>query len=199
MKDSFSWATLKGVIKVEILDIVDEYGEPTGKTACRNIIHEQGLPHRTSHVWIIRKHNNKTQIIIQKRSSIKDCYPNCYDISSAGHIPAGSDYKESALRELREELGVIADPSELIFIGYEKGSFSLEFYGKMFKDNQISKVFLLKKDVPLYEFTLQQEEVSKVKWIDIDECIDSVKEERFPNCISLNELYMIKNWCDNNL
>lgn len=41
----------------------------------------------------------------------------CYDISSAGHIPDGVDFIPSAIRELNEELGVSASPHELIFCG----------------------------------------------------------------------------------
>ena len=94
--------------KMEYLDILDEHGEPTGKIIERTTAHEKGILHRTSHVWICRKHNSNIQILLQKRSRNKDSNPGCYDISSAGHIPAGSDFIDSALRELQEELGINA-------------------------------------------------------------------------------------------
>ena len=56
-------------------------------------------------------------MLLQKRSREKDAFPGCYDISSAGHIPAGDGFVESALRELEEELGIRAEPSELVRIG----------------------------------------------------------------------------------
>ena len=74
---------------MEILDICDELGNPTGKTVERKIAHQQGILHRTAHVWILRKKENKIQILLQKRSEQKDSFPGCYDISSAGHILAG--------------------------------------------------------------------------------------------------------------
>ena len=40
---------------MELLDIVDENGIPTGKTIERKIAHSEGIRHRTAHVWIIRK------------------------------------------------------------------------------------------------------------------------------------------------
>lgn len=40
---------------MEILDIVDEHGIPTGKTVERTFAHEQGILHRTAHVWIVRE------------------------------------------------------------------------------------------------------------------------------------------------
>ena len=71
----------------ELLDIVDELGNPTGKVVEREIAHQKGIRHRTSHVWLVRKRNNKVQVLLQKRSHNKDSFPDCYDISSAGHIP----------------------------------------------------------------------------------------------------------------
>ena len=77
---------------MEILDIVDKNGIPTGKTVDRETAHAQGIPHRTSHVWIVRRKGKKLQVLLQKRSEQKDSYPGCYDISSAGHIPAGVNF-----------------------------------------------------------------------------------------------------------
>ena len=48
---------------MEILDICDELGNPTGKTVEREIAHQQGILHRTAHVWILRKKENKIQIL----------------------------------------------------------------------------------------------------------------------------------------
>ena len=91
---------------MELLDIVDEKGNPTGETVPREVAHREGIRHRTAHVWIFRRRGGVVQILLQKRSDNKDSDPGCYDISSAGHIPAGRDYIPSAVRELKEELGV---------------------------------------------------------------------------------------------
>ena len=92
----------------EIFDVVDENGEPTGEKVTRSKAHEEGIRHRTSHVWIFRMNNGKIEVLLQKRCADKDSFPGCYDISSAGHIPSGSGYVASALRELKEELGIEA-------------------------------------------------------------------------------------------
>ena len=97
----------------EMLDIVDENGVPTGQSVPRTTAHAEGLRHRTSHVWIVRRKNGRVQVLLQMRCAAKDSYPGCYDISSAGHIPAGAEFVGSALRELREELGVTAAPADL--------------------------------------------------------------------------------------
>ena len=90
---------------MELLDVVDEHGVPTGEVVSRDVAHRTGVRHRTSHVWMLRKKNGRLEILAQKRSENKDSHPGCYDISSAGHIPAGEDFVSSALRELEEELG----------------------------------------------------------------------------------------------
>ncbi len=73
---------------MELLDVVDKNGNPTGETVSRDVAHAKGIPHRTSHVWLVRMKDDRLQILLQKRSDNKDSYPSCYYISSAGHIPA---------------------------------------------------------------------------------------------------------------
>lgn len=53
---------------MELLDIVDENGIPTGKTIERKIAHSEGIRHRTAHVWIIRKTDNGAEVLLQKRA-----------------------------------------------------------------------------------------------------------------------------------
>lgn len=57
-------------------------------------------------------------MLLQKRSSIKDSWPDYWDISCAGHIESGHNAIDTAIRELNEELGlVITNPSDLIKLG----------------------------------------------------------------------------------
>lgn len=178
--------------RLELFDIVDENGEPTGETVERTLAHSQGIRHRTSHVWVLRRRQERVEILLQKRSRDKDSFPGCYDISSAGHIPAGVDYVSSALRELKEELGEEAAPEELICCGTRHIRYMETFYGKPFRDNQVSKVYLLWRDKEAEDFVLQQEEIEEVKWFDFYECMELVKDNAIPHCIMQEELEMIK-------
>lgn len=177
---------------MEYLDIVDENGMPTGETVARTVAHREGIRHRTSHVWIFRKKEDKLQVLLQKRSDNKDSHPGCYDISSAGHIPAGSDFIPSALRELKEELGVEVDAKQLIYCGQRHFVFEHEFYGEIFRDNQVSNVYILWLDREEEEFTLQAEEISKVRWMDFSECMEAVRTDSIPHCIYMEELELLK-------
>ena len=61
-----------GIIKMEIFDITDDNGVPTGKTISRNEAHEKGIPHRTAHIWITRKKSDSYQVLLQKISILKN-------------------------------------------------------------------------------------------------------------------------------
>ena len=93
---------------MELFDVIDSKGNPTGQIASREKAHAEGIPPRTAHIWIIREKEGRVQILLQKRSQNKDSFPGKFDTSSAGHIQAGDEPLESALRELKEELGISA-------------------------------------------------------------------------------------------
>lgn len=177
----------------EWFDVVDEKGNPTGETVEREYAHRNGVRHRTAHLWLARVKNGHTQILLQKRSATKDSHPGCYDISSAGHIPAGMDYPASAIRELKEELGIDAAETELIYCGDRTVVWDACFYGKPFRDRQHSRVFLLWRDLTEEEFSVDPAEVESVRWMDFDECCQGVEKGLFPNCIAMEELQMLKN------
>ncbi len=174
---------------LELLDIVDEQGHPTGKAQARSLVHKYGYRHRTAHVWIVRPNETGSfDVLLQKRAQTKDSYPGRYDISSAGHIPADCGYKQSALRELKEELGLSASPNDLRLIGYcEVDTQEKNFYNK-----EYSAVFLYEKPIAPHSFTLQQEEVEAVVWMDYSTCLEKIRNGSLENCINLKELEMLR-------
>ena len=170
---------------MELLDIVDEKGNPTGETVPREVAHREGIRHRTAHVWIFRRRGGVVQILLQKRSDNKDSDPGCYDISSAGHIPAGMDYVPSALRELREELGVTAKEEDLIFCGKKRVTVTSEFHEHPYTDRQVCNVYLMWLD-------REKEEIDSVMWMEYQACRKVVIENTIPNCIDIEELDMLE-------
>ena len=175
----------------EIFDIVDEQGIPTGKTIDRETAHREGILHRTAHLWLLRKKEGHVEILVQKRSRNKDSFPSCYDISSAGHIPAGVDFKPSAVRELKEELGLDAEEGELKYCGTRRIRGEREFHGKMFRDNQVSNVYCIWRDIEPEDCILQEEEVEEVRWIRLEECKKQVADGNPAFCIKMEELLML--------
>jgi len=173
---------------MEWLDIVDENGEPSGETVERCFAHRNGIRHRTAHVWLFRKRDGETEILLQKRSENKDSFPGCYDISSAGHIPAGIGYIPSALRELSEELGLTIPESALEYCGIKRVSVDDCFHGIPYHDRQVTRIYMVWYAPEMGDFVLQEEEVSEVRWMAFDACLQGVRDGAFPNCIDLQEL-----------
>ena len=95
----------------EVFDVVDEDDRVIGQKT-RGEVHADGDMHRAVHVFVIGK---KGQLLLQKRSILKDVHPGTWDSSVAGHVDAGETYEQAAVRELEEEMGIVVDepPREL--------------------------------------------------------------------------------------
>ena len=177
---------------LELLDLLDENGEPSGQVRERTLVHLNGDWHRTSHVWVVRRRGDGGHdLLLQKRSRGKDSFGGCYDISSAGHIPAGQDYLESALRELKEELGIAAEPEDLRLVGVHDGRYEGEFHGRIFKNHEKSHVFAYEKPVEIEKLKLQKEEVESVKWMRIEDVLAAVKAHDPGYCLFEDEIEML--------
>ena len=176
----------------EWFDIVDENGHPTGEIVKREYAHRHGIRHRTAHLWLVRERDGRVQVLLQKRSANRDSHPGCYDISSAGHIPAGVDYRPSAIRELKEELGVDGQEKDLVFCADRRVAWDDCFHGQIFRDRQVSRVFLMWKDLPEEAFTVDSNEVESVRWMDLEECCHGVEHDAFCHCIVMEELEILK-------
>ncbi len=87
---------------MELLDLVDSKDRVIGK-AERQKCHERFLAHRMIHVFVF---DNQGRIFVAKRSPKKRIYPKLLDVSVAGHVHTKETYKQAAIREIQEELGV---------------------------------------------------------------------------------------------
>lgn len=173
---------------MELFDVVDQYGNPTGKIVERNEAHEKGIRHRTSHIWIVREKDGRREVLLQKRAQKKDSFPGRYDTSSAGHIQAGDEPLTSACRELREELGIVAEPIDLNFAGTFHVQYEKEFHGKLFKDEEIAFVYVYQKPVDMDALTLQKEELDCVEWFDLEETYRECKAHNPKFCVPIKGL-----------
>lgn len=179
--------------ELELFDICGEDGEPTGRVKERSMVHQDGDIHRTVHIWVVRKkEKGGLDVLLQKRSKDKDAYPGCYDISAAGHVRAGDDFEESALRELKEELGIAAGSTDLRFIGIHEGYVENNFWGRPFKDWEVSAVYLYEKPVEENCFVLQKSEVEEVLFMDYEKVHEGIQDGSLLSCIYPKEFLMIR-------
>ena len=182
---------LKEEIQMEYLDIVDENGIPTGQTMSRDVAHRDGIRHRTAHVWVVRPSGEGFDILLQKRSMEKDSFPGFYDTSSAGHIPAGDEPLPSALRELQEELGITAVPEQLQYAGIFYIQYEKEFHGKMFRDNEVTRVYVYTEPVETEKLVLQKSEVDEVRWFSLDQVWEEIRHSRERFCVPAGGLNVL--------
>ena len=152
---------------MEYIDIFDENNNPIGTIKEKQQAHEDGNFHRTAHIWII---NNKNELLLQKRSATKKTHPNCWDISAAGHIKAGENVIDGAIRELKEELGVEIEEKDLQYITTIKST-------KNPKNMEFQYVYLLKCNKNVEQYIFKDGEVSDVKYIFYKDLEKMVKEK----------------------
>ena len=179
---------------MELLAEVTPDGEPTGLVRERGVAHTDGMLHATAHVWVTRPgKNGGAQVLLQKRSMEKDGYPGCWDISAAGHVPAGSSCLETAVRELREELGIRAEEGDLEPAGFYITEWDTRFHGKRFFDRERAAVYLYRKPVDETKLSLQKEEVEQVQWMDYETCLKKLEENSFEHCLNPKEFRELGN------
>lgn len=152
----------------EYFDIVDENNIPAGEKKLRSEAHTQGFWHRTVHIYLFRKKEERIDFLVHLRSSTKDLNPNKWDTRFGGHVKAGEAIEDAVISELREEIGLNVNLSDLV-VGdvYKRDNFpNREFtvvYYYNFNGDEISLVF-------------SDNEVQKVKWMDFEEILDSMNQ-----------------------
>lgn len=85
---------------MELIDILDENGNLTGKIATRNEVHSKGLWHKEIVVDVI---DDEGHILMQQRAKTVETNQLKWDITSVVHISAGQTSKEVAIREVLED------------------------------------------------------------------------------------------------
>ena len=144
---------------MEYVDVYDNKGEKLGYTKERNKL-ERGENRLSCFAWII---NDKRELLVQQRvATAKNC-PNIWETVSGGAI-AGDTRLSGTIREIKEELGIDANPDNMELIGAYK------------RYNDFVIVYLLKQNVALEEIVMQLDEVQNVKYVKIEEYEKMIKE-----------------------
>ncbi|MFD0797719.1 NUDIX domain-containing protein [Maribacter chungangensis] len=147
----------------ELLDIIDTNGNPTGTTALKSKAHRLGLFHATVHIWFYTKNGD---VLLQQRAQNKDTYPLLWDVSVAGHVGSGETVALSAIREIKEEIGLTVREANLEKIGVFK---SMQKHHDTLIDNEFHHTFLSELKVTLQALEKQENEVTDLKLLSISE------------------------------
>ncbi len=87
----------------EIFDLIDAEDRVIGRVRRGDAHRDTRLLHRSVQVLVF---DTSGRLLLQRRSQAKDLFPGYYCASASGHVASGDDYAATAVREVKEELGV---------------------------------------------------------------------------------------------
>ena len=170
---------------MELLDIYDRTGKKKGITVFRGEYIKPDDYILVVHVYI---YNENGEFLIQRRSRKKKVNSGKWDITG-GAVKAGEESQPAALRETEEEIGLKLDPAHVRFVGR---SISIK---------HLVDVYFVETEVDVNQLVLQEEEVSDVKMIPVEQLLDSLKITEFQDsnysAIVVNEINRL--WPKTNL
>lgn len=149
------------------MDVCDENNNIVGQGMKSEIL-RKGLWHRTARVFVC---NSQGGVLLQLRSKNKELYADRWDVGAAGHIAAGENCMDAAIREAKEEIGLIVAPADLELLAVEK--FQL-VWGNL-DEKAFGYTYLAKFDGSIGELKIQAEEVQELKFISVGELEKDVK------------------------
>lgn len=154
----------------ELLDVYTKEGKYLGVRSRKDFQKDYpGIYHKPAWTWV---YNSKGEILIQKRASSKKMYPNRWDMSCAGHVDAGETPVQGAIREAKEEIGIDVTEDECKFI--------FEYVED--RCGELGQVFFIRQDKEIDEFSIDKEEVAKIKWVSIEEFKDIFYSDKWVPC-----------------
>ena len=149
---------------MKLIQIVDENGKFTGEVVDKEYAHDHNLLHNEVAIFII---NSKGETLLQKRSRNKRYNPDMWAIC-AGHVDAYESLEDAAIREVKEEIGLVIPKDKLY--KYKDAEIALKE-----SNSHTTHYYYAKIDKEENEFIIQEEELSEVKWVDIDKVISMIK------------------------
>ncbi|MBT8312238.1 MAG: NUDIX domain-containing protein [Flavobacteriaceae bacterium] len=141
----------------EYVDILDDKGQKTGRVVTKREAHKSGLFHPTVLIWFFTRDG---RILLQQRGENKETFPLLWDVSVAGHISAGEEVLDAALREIEEEIGLELNADQLIPLGQFK---SVQEHREDLVDKEFHNSFLCQLEVPFSALRKQDSEVMALK------------------------------------
>ncbi|EER13779.1 conserved hypothetical protein [Perkinsus marinus ATCC 50983] len=137
----------------------EEVCRGTGQLRSRADCHAQGHWHRSVHIWFYNP--DEREVLVQRRSLLKDTNPGRWDVSVGGHVAGYDDVMASAVREVREELGVSVKPSDL----EEVGVVATEARGPGYIDRELKHIAIYPWRGRLQQLQLDPAEVTEAEWM----------------------------------
>ena len=153
----------------EYFDVLNERGHYLNIKETREKCHKEGLWHKAVAIFVL---NSNDEVLLQKRSPNKKMWPNMWDMTAGGHVFSGELGFQAVIRELKEELGINLDKTDITFIG---SALSTNIKGEL-TDNHFNEYYIAQKDIEINELILQEDEVTEAKWMSKDEILQRIND-----------------------
>ena len=152
---------------MENLDIYDEYMNKIG-TESRDIVHRNGLWHKTVHCWMYDENGN---IYFQIRADSGKLYT-----TASGHVLSGETVRDAFHREILEEIGIDTDVSnaialEVVFWRQDKPE-------REWHDRAFAHVYANKLPLNFIDFRFQPDEVAGLVRVKAGDCLDLLMDKK---------------------
>ncbi len=136
---------------MEKWDLYNAKREKSGIAVCRGEIIPKGLYHLSVSVWIVNQQGQ------YHHSGIRKSNPSLLGMYG-GSVLSGETSLQGAIREVKEELGILLTPGSEKLIYQTRRENVQDFYD----------VWLFHKDIKIEEMRLQETEVVDVQWVNPD-------------------------------
>jgi len=157
---------------MEYLDVLDENGAFTGEKKDRNSMHIDGDWHKVVQIFVV----NNNKIMLQQRSLAQKSDPGKWCASASGHISAGEESYDAAIKEFQEELGIKIEKKDFFLIDTFKSPSITFNKGNRIINNHFVDLYIVNKEIDINDINIQPEEVNQVNYFGIDEFMDMVKK-----------------------
>jgi 16S rRNA (adenine1518-N6/adenine1519-N6)-dimethyltransferase len=158
----------------ELFLVVDENDSPLSPLP-RKLVHGHGVWHRVSHIWVLDGNGN---VLCQQRSLEKELNPGRWESFFGGHLRPQEDYKQGAVRELQEEIGL--QTNSLVHLQTYK-RFDAESDGY---NNEFQGIFSTEWKGDTADLHFDDGEVEQVKWMSLSEVLSRLQasSQDWTNC-----------------
>lgn len=145
----------------ELMDIYDKNRIKTGKVVNRNNKKSlnDGEYTISVHCFII---TSKKQILLTRRNMSKNRGGKWED--THGGLKAGETSIDGIIRELKEEIGISVEKEEL------------QLYKILKRENLFRYIYILYKDIPIENYSFNDNEVMDCKYVNIEEFKEMIKK-----------------------